>query len=255
VVTIQLWWASMLSGYASDDFPHSSGFATSETADSDPNRWFRRSRRSGRLHGVEFGVMLALYLFCAALGIPLLAMFAFGSSESDADFGDAGFDIDADVGVDLDFGGADGGFGDFTGMFRRIPISSYAFFLAFFGGAGTVGTWLDVGFIRTIVLAVTLGVIAAAVNAAAFSFLRNTDMTSQLSDHQMEGRLATVSVPIDAGKRGRVWLDTGEERVQLTAGSIESALDQRFERGEQVVIVEITNGVAKVMGVDPEILG
>lgn len=29
MVTIQLWWASMLSGYASDDFPHSSGFATS----------------------------------------------------------------------------------------------------------------------------------------------------------------------------------------------------------------------------------
>ena len=197
--------------------------------------------------------MLALYLFCAALGIPLLAMFAFGSSDSDGDFGDAGFDVDADVGADLDFGAADGGFGDFTGLFRRIPISSYAFFLAFFGGAGTIGTWLDVGFIQTIILAVTLGVIAALVNTAAFSFLRNTDMNSQLTDHQLEGRLATVSVPIDAGKRGRVWLDTGDERVQLTAGSVESSLDRSFARGEQVVIVEVSDGIAKVMGVDPEI--
>jgi membrane protein implicated in regulation of membrane protease activity len=197
--------------------------------------------------------MLAVYLFCAALGIPLLLMFAFGSSDSEAEFGDAGFDVDADIGTDLDFGTGDAGFGDFTGLFRRIPISSYAFFLAFFGGAGTIGTWLDVGFVQTIILAVTLGVIASAVNTAAFSFLRNTDASSQLTDHQLEGRLATVSVPIDAGKRGRVWLDTGEERVQLTAGSVESAIDRSFARGEQVVIVEMTDGIAKVMGVDPEI--
>lgn len=197
--------------------------------------------------------MLALYLFCAALGIPLLALFAFGSSEGDMELGDAGFDVDADIGTDIDFGSADSGLGDFTGLFRRIPISSYAFFLAFFGGAGTLGTWFDVGFVQTIVLAVMLGLIGAAVNTAAFSFLRNTDTSSQLSDSQLEGRLATVSVPIEAGKRGRVWLDTGDERVQLTAGSVESAHQQSFERGEQVVIVEMEHGIAHVMGIDPEI--
>lgn len=199
--------------------------------------------------------MLALYIFCAALGIPLLALFAFSSGDSEMEIGEAGFDLDADVGadLDLDLGSGDVGFGDFTGLIRRIPISSYAFFLAFFGGAGTVGTWLDVGFIQTIILAVTLGVLGAAINTAAFSFLRNTDTSSQLTDRQLEGRLATVSVPIDAGKRGRVWIDTGDERLQLTAGSTEGADDRTFERGEQVVIVEMTNGIARVMGVDPEI--
>ncbi|MDW3178043.1 MAG: hypothetical protein R8J94_11695 [Acidimicrobiia bacterium] len=198
--------------------------------------------------------MLALYLFCAALGIPMLALFAFGSSDAEMEIGEAGFDIDADVGSDVDFSGVDGGgIGDFTGLLRRIPISSYAFFLAFFGGVGTLSTWLGVGFVTTIVLAITLGLIGAAVNTAAFSFLRNTDMSSQLTDTQLEGRLATVSVPIDVGKRGRVWLDTGEERVQLTAGSVDGAPDRSFERGEQVVIVEMTHGIAKVMAVDPEI--
>lgn len=198
--------------------------------------------------------MLALYLFCAALGIPLLALFAFGSSDGDLELGEAGFDVDADVGSDVDFSGADaGGIGDFTGLIRRIPISSYAFFLAFFGGVGTLSTWLDVGFITTFVLATSLGLIGAAINTAAFSFLRNTDMSSQLTDSQLEGRLATVSVPIDIGKRGRVWLDTGDERVQLTAGSVENAADRSFDRGEQVVIVKMTDGIAKVMGVDPEI--
>lgn len=199
--------------------------------------------------------MLALYIFCAALGIPLLAVLVLGGSDGDMELGDAGFDLDADVGADLDFSGADGGIGDFTGLFRRVPVSSYAFFMAFFGAAGTLGTWRDIGFVATIILAVSLGLIGAAVNTAAFGFLRNTESTSQLTDRQLEGRLATVSVPIDVGKRGRVWLDTGDERVQLTAGSVESAADQSFARGEQVVIVQMANGVAKVMAVDPEISG
>jgi len=131
-----------------------------------------------------------------------------------------------------------------------MPVSSYAFFLSFFGGAGVVGNILDMGFVATLILAVTLGVLSAVLNSTVFGFLRATDSTSELTDQQIEGRVATVSVPIEAGKRGRVWFDTGEERVQLTAHALESDLD--FERGKKVVIVEVASGVAKVMAVDPE---
>ena len=210
--------------------------------------------------------MLALYIFCAALGVPLLAMFALGGTDAEADVGDAGFDLDGDfdagidAGMDVD-GGMDvsdadfgsHGVGDITALFRRIPVSSYTFFLAFFGVGGILGTVFSVGFVATIILALIVGVTSAFINTAFFSFLRNTESDSQLTDRQLEGRMATVSVPIDAGKRGRVWLDTGDERVQLTAGSIENALDASFERGERVVIVEMANGVAKVMAVDPDL--
>ncbi len=209
--------------------------------------------------------MLPLYIFCACLGIPLLALFAFGGSDGDAELGDAGFDVDADisVGADVDaggdfeldsgLGGADGGVGDITAALRRIPVSSYAFFLSFFGGGGIVGNLLDMGFVLTLILAVSLGLIASFTNTAVFSYLRNTDTTSQLTDRQIEGRVATVSIPIDAGKRGRVVFDTGDERIQLTAGSVDSELDKVFDRGEKVVIVEMSNGVAKVMAVDPDL--
>lgn len=211
--------------------------------------------------------MLALYIFCAALGVPLLAMFALGGTDAEADVGDAGFDLDGDfdagvdAGMDIDGGmdvgdadlGGAHGVGDITALFRRIPVSSYTFFLAFFGVGGILGTVFSVGFLATIILAVIVGVTSAFINTAFFSFLRNTESDSQLTDRQLEGRMATVSVPIDAGKRGRVWLDTGDERVQLTAGSIEGQIDTTFERGEQVVIVEMANGVAKVMAVDPEL--
>ena len=206
--------------------------------------------------------MLALYIFCAALGVPLLALFALGGSDADADIGDAGFELDGDLGAgvdsglnigDVDFGGTSGGVGDITALFRRIPASSYAFFLAFFGVGGILGSVFGVGFFATIILAVVVGVTSGFINTAFFSFLRNTESDSQLTDRQLVGRVATVSVPIDEGKRGRVWVDTGDERVQLTAGSLDGQVDTTFDRGEQVLIVDITNGVASVMAVDPDL--
>ena len=46
--------------------------------------------------------MLPIYLFCAAFGIPLLALFAFGGGSSDAEVG--GFEMDADIGDVGDIG-------------------------------------------------------------------------------------------------------------------------------------------------------
>ena len=86
----------------------------------------------------------------------------------------------------------------------------------------------------------------------SFSYLRNTGSDSTLTDRQIEGRVATVNVPIEGDKRGRIWFDTGNERVQLTAGSLLPD-DQSLGLGEQVVIVKMANGVAQVMPVDPEL--
>lgn len=204
--------------------------------------------------------MLALYLFCAALGIPLLAVFAFGGGDSDADVGgldaDAdvggGFDADADVGSDFDVSGGHG-IGDVSALLRRVPISSYTFFLSFFGAIGSLGTWLDWGTLVTFVLAVVMGVVASSVNTAMFSYLRKTDISSHFTDASLEGRLATVSVPIEDGRRGRVWLDTGDERLQLTAGAVDRESIERFAPGDRVVIVEVHNGIAHVMRADPEL--
>jgi membrane protein implicated in regulation of membrane protease activity len=202
--------------------------------------------------------MVALYLFCAALGIPLLALFAFGGQDADAD---AGFDADADFGTDIDIGGdgdfdlggADGGIGDLSALFRRIPVSSWAFLLSFFGGVGLIGTAVGGGVVSTFVLAAVLGVLAATMNGSAFAFLRKTDASKHFADQKLEGRLATVSVPIEAGKRGRVWLDTGEERVQLSARAIEGQPGEPFIRGERVLIVNVQEGVAEIMRTDPEL--
>ncbi len=196
------------------------------------------------------GMLLTVYIFCAIVGIPLTALFALGGGDADVDAG--GFDVDVDAGADFDLDVADAGVGDFTGLIRRIPVSSYTMFLAFFGGVGAVSTWVGVGVIATLIAAIALGVFAAGFNAALFAVLRNSAADSSLTDRELEGRVATVSIPIEGDKRGRVWIDTGSERVQITAGSVGGAEDA-FVRGDKVVIVEMNAGVAKVMAVDPEL--
>lgn len=204
-------------------------------------------------------MLLAIYLFCAGLGIPLVALFALGGGDGDAELG--GLDVDVDAGgvdFDADFDADGGGFeapdasgvGDFTGLIRRIPVSSYAMFLAFFGGSGAAGTWLGVGTAGSLVLAVVLGLLAATFNAALFGWLRANSADSSLSDTQLVGRVATVSVPIEAGRRGRVWLDTGHERVQISASALDGA---GFGRGDNVIIVEMADGIASVIEAGPEL--
>ena len=199
-------------------------------------------------------MLLAIYLFCAGLGIPLVALFALGGGDSEIDAGgmeiDAGGGFDADI--EIDSGGGFDAVGDFTGIFKNIPVSSYAMFLAFFGGVGAVSTWVGVGTITSLILAVVLGITAGAFNAALFGLLRSSSSDSSLSDRQLEGRVATVSVPIEPGKRGRVWLDTGVERVQITAGSADSDQAQ-FGLGEKVIIIEMQSGIANVVAIDPDL--
>ena len=198
-------------------------------------------------------MLLTVYIFCAIIGIPLTALFALGGGEADVDAGGFDADLDVDVGSDVDLGGADAsGVGDFTGLIRRIPVSSYTMFLAFFGGVGAVSTWAGVGVLSALIAAVVVGVFAAGFNAALFGVLRNTAADSSLADRQLEGRVATVSVPIEGGKRGRIFIDTGAERLQITAASIDG-IEADFGRGDEVVIVEMAAGIASVIAIDPEL--
>ena len=197
-------------------------------------------------------MLLTVYIFCAIVGIPLTALFALGGGDADVDAGGFDVDVDVDAGADFDLDVADAGVGDFTGLIRRIPVSSYTMFLAFFGGVGAVSTWVGVGVIATLIAAIAVGVFAAGFNAALFGVLRNTAVDSSLTDRELEGRVATVSIPIEGDKRGRVFIDTGSERLQITAGSIEGVTDA-FVRGDKVVIVSMDAGVASVMAIDPEL--
>lgn len=194
--------------------------------------------------------MMALYMFCAALGVPLLAFFAFagdgeGGGDGELDLGDAGELGDAgNVGIG----------GQVSSVMQIIPLSSVAIGLAGFGVTGLLATWVGAGALSAFVLAVVVAVVCGALNSVAFSYLRRTSSTSHTKDRSLEGLVGRVSVPINDDHRGRIVVEVQGQRMQLTAAPyLKGAGHEPIGIGQQALIVAIDNGVALVSSIDREL--
>lgn len=170
--------------------------------------------------------MMPVYIFALLAGAPLLLWFAFG--------GEVGAETDSDGGI-----------------FSLVPLSTLAFVATFFGATGLVSGWLGTGVLPALIAALVVGVLAGALNSAVFSWLRRTEASSEVSDREIEGTIARVSLPVSASSRGRIVLEVAGARTQMTAQPVEAA--DRFEKGARVIVVRIEAGVALVTGLDPEL--
>ena len=173
--------------------------------------------------------MTGLYIFCLAVGGPLLLWFAF-AGDADAD----GFGGDADA----------------DGPLSVIPLSTVAFVLAFFGAAGLAFDVVGMGAGAAFVLAVVVGVVAGTLNSAAFAWVRRHAASSDVSDRELEGSIATASLPIGPGRRGKIVIEIAGARESMTA---DPADESEIEPGAQVVVVGVENGVAIVAPLGPEL--
>lgn len=170
-----------------------------------------------------------LYGFCLAVGAPLLLWFAFA--------GDAG----------ADGPGADGGD---SGPLSVISLSSVAFVLAFFGLSGLIGSATGTAAALVLVFAVVVGVVAGAMNTAAFSWLRRHSNSSDVADRELEGSIADVALPISSDHRGKIIVSKAGAREQMTAAPVDGSV---IEPGERVVIVRVDRGVALVAPLGPDL--
>ncbi|MGH1489505.1 MAG: hypothetical protein ACRBK7_08960 [Acidimicrobiales bacterium] len=186
------------------------------------------------------------------------------SDLGDADFGaelGSGLDVDADLsgglesgGIDLDGTAADGG-----GLFDSEAIGSIfsslisfrtlVFFSGFFGAAGLVFGGLGYQPAVTFGTAVLIGTIAAVANSMLFGLIKNSQPNSQISDRTLEGRPATVVLPMQGSQRGRIRVELTGQPQYIVARPIEGAPgepEQRFDVGASVVVVKIEDGTAHV---------
>ena len=178
--------------------------------------------------------MTGLYIFMLATGAPLLLWFVFSGGEADVE---AGAEID--------------GLGD---VFSVIPLSSLAFVATFFGATGLVSDALGTGTVATFLAALVIGVLAGALNTAAFAYLRRTEASSEVSDREIEGSIARVALPVSSEHRGRIVLNVAGARTQMTAAPIDPAEgDDTIEAGARVIVVRVEAGVALVTRLDPEL--
>jgi membrane protein implicated in regulation of membrane protease activity len=170
--------------------------------------------------------MTGLYLFCAAVGIPLLLWFSFAG---DADgFGEAEAD----------------------GPLAFLSLSTMSFVLGFFGLTGLLLEIVGTAGLITLLVAIITAVAAGACNSAAFRWLRKNSNSSEVMDHELEGMIANVALPISGEHRGKIILTKAGAREQMTATPVDGST---IDPGERVVIVRVEGGVALVAPLGPDL--
>lgn len=164
--------------------------------------------------------MTAFYVFLLAVGGPLLLWFAFSGD-----------------------GDADGGSGEGSGPLAVIPLSTFAFVMAFYGLAGLIFGAVGVHVVLTFVLATAAGLAAGIVNSAVFAWLRRNSNSSDVTDREIEGTIGVASMPIGRRRRGKITLEIAGAREQMTASPVDGS---DIAAGDDVVVVRIERGVALV---------
>jgi membrane protein implicated in regulation of membrane protease activity len=175
--------------------------------------------------------MTGVYLFAAAVGLPLVVWFLVAGIDDGAEGGDA----EGLAGV----------------MFRLLPLSSLAIAASGFGVTGLALTAVDTSSGVTLVAALVVALFAAVANSALYSFLRRSESTSDVSDADLSGSIGRVVLPVSGAHRGRIALTRGDQPVYLSAEGLPGAAE--LEAGAPVLVVEVRNGIARVARLDAEL--
>lgn len=121
------------------------------------------------------------------------------------------------VGVDLG-GGVDAGM-DFGLLDSRV----IAVFITAFGGFGVIGTQMGLGAVGSSMIGLLGGVVFAVVVSLFGRFLVAQQASSTVTDNDLVGRTAQVTVSIKPGAVGQITAKVGDERVERVARAKDGA--------------------------------
>jgi len=187
--------------------------------------------------------MLTLYLVCLIIGGALVAVSIFAGGDVDVD---ADLSADVDIEAEADVEGAVGE--GVAAAARFLSLRNAVFFVTFFGLTGTLLTSLGIGFVLTLISALTIGSVAAFSIYRLMEFLRTSETGVLPASGALEGAMAAVVVDFDDTRSGKVSVTDGGQTVQLIARVHEQAETRRFGVGDEVVIVDLQDGIAHVAG-------
>ena len=180
--------------------------------------------------------MLGIYIVTAILGAGLLAMSLLAG-------GDGGHDVGGDHPMLAD--AEHPGFGEAAlSLFRP---RNFIFFLAGFGLTGTLLTLIRSGPGFTLVAALVMGGGFFLLSHFVFTLLRRSDTAgSALTEVELMGERARVTLPLVPGHPGRVACLLGGREVYLTA-RLAPGITEAIAAGREVIVSSVTNGVAEVL--------
>ena len=167
-----------------------------------------------------------------------------GIGDSDMDL-DVDMDVDLDAGLDLDTDA--GGAGDLLSSF--LSIRTIVFAVAFFGITGLLLPLAGAGDAVTLLGSVGVGLVAGFTNDRLFRYLKRTESDSGIAERDLAGSPATVQLPVDAATRGTVVVQRDGRTIRMVAEPFDAVRDS-FSQREEVVVVEVRDGVARIAPLD-----
>lgn len=192
--------------------------------------------------------MTGVYVFMALVGGVLAALMVFGGGDADTDMDfDFDGDLDLDLEGDLDAGDLSAGAGSV--LASLLNFRTLVFAAAFFGFTGLLLPLVGAGSVFTFVSALAVGGIAGYTNDRLLHYLKGTSGGAGITLDQIAGSRARVSVPLENGKRGKVMVDIEGRGVGMVAEAYRDLRDS-FTEGEDVVVVEVEDGVARIAPLD-----
>ncbi|MDA0682865.1 MAG: hypothetical protein O2797_06790 [Bacteroidetes bacterium] len=206
--------------------------------------------------------MDSVYLISLIVGgfFVLLSIFGSGEngSDSDHDFDadhdmDLGGDVDVDHDVDFssdadhDFGDVASGGPDFVDLFS---IRALFLFAAFFGLTGVVlgATGTAEPFVA--LLSTSTGLLVGLGGNWIIKRFAYAQVSSLVTPEFLKGRTARVVLPIEAERNGKIILETGGRKLQLTARLFEPEQMEALKTGEEVVVLRMDGRIAEVIRPD-----
>lgn len=196
--------------------------------------------------------MLTLYLACLIFGGIFIIVSLFFGSDADAEV-DSGGDLHfhsggnahSEAGGEV---GADAHLGEgLAETIKFLSLRNIVFFLAFFGLTGTVLTLMGAWAIFSLPVATGIGLFSATLLHKALRYLVKTEVSGGINLEDLSGLSATVMIGLSRTQRGKISLKTGGQFMQLLALAADVAGPLEFKPGEEVVILEVKNGVAYVV--------
>ena len=188
-------------------------------------------------------------------GILILSSIVMGGGDGDADMDkdlsldkDISFDKDMDINVD-DFD-SDGTDFDSMGWLPFLSLRFWTFFTGLFGLNGIIMTNLGSGETTTLVASGVMGVGLAYPIAYLFQYLKRNPVTSNTSSKSYEQEIAQTLLPMRPDGSGKIRISMSGELIDLIA---QNPTNENIEQGQEVLIVEMKDGIALVSPIEQSI--
>lgn len=199
--------------------------------------------------------MAQAYFFCLVLGGGLAALSVLGDVlDVGADAADAGPDLAGEGAADAAEGALDaGGAGDAdTAAEKVFSLRGLVFGLFGFGLTGTVLGWAGFppGAASTVGLSAGAGAASGWLTSRLVGWLRRTESGSRRDQGGFEGRAGRVVLPLSGDSPGRVRVRRGTRTYDLRARPYAPGEGGDAGEWEDVVVVEMKDGIAYVAPVE-----